>query len=308
MHFVINYRWDLLHNSLCPPTARICFTICLQYVHLPQGIASTEASPPCPPTAGNCFNGHISYMSTYRWDCFNGHISYMSTYRWELLQRTHLLHVHLKLGIASTEASPTCPPTAGNDGGIRSEEAEQTQGSRLLPLHVHLPQGIASQHVHLPLGMTEGSVLKSRSRHRAVDWFHYMSTYRRELLASPTFLHVHLPLGIATTCPPTAGNDGGIRSEESEQTQGSRLLPLHVHLPQGIASQHVHLPLGIASQHVHLPLGMTEGSVLKRRSRHRAADCFHYMSTYHWELLHNNHLLCPPTAGNDGGIRSEEPK
>ncbi len=106
-----------------------------------------------------------------------------------------------------------------------------------------------------------------------------MSTYRWELL-----LHVHLPLGIATTCPPTAGNDGGIRSEEPEQTQGGGLLH-HVHLPLGIAScpptagncfttcpptagndggicseeaeqtqggrllpLHVHLPLGIASQ------------------------------------------------------------
>jgi hypothetical protein len=39
--------------------------------------------------------------------------------------------------------------------------------------------------------------------------------------------------------------------------------------------------------HVHLPQGMTEGSILKSRSRHRAADCFHYMSTYRWELLHN---------------------
>jgi hypothetical protein len=36
---------------------------------------------------------------------------------------------------------------------------------------------------------------------------------------------------------------------------------------------------------------MTEGSVLKSRSRHKAADCFHYMSTYRWELLHNKHLL-----------------
>ncbi len=66
--------------------------------------------------------------------------------------------------------------------------------------------------------MTEGSVLKRRSRHRAADCFHYMSTYRRELLASPA-------------CPPTAGNDGGIRSEESEQTQGSRLL----HHVKGVA-------------------------------------------------------------------------
>jgi hypothetical protein len=54
----------------------------------------------------------------------------MSTYRWELLHNKHLL----------------CPPTAGNDGGIRSEEPEQAQGGRLLPL------------------------------------FHYMSTYRWELL------------------------------------------------------------------------------------------------------------------------------
>jgi hypothetical protein len=75
----------------------------------------------------------------------------MSTYRRELLHNKHLL----------------CPPTAGNC----------------------FTTSISC--VHLTLGMTEGSVLKRRSRHRAADCFHFMSTYRWELL-----LHVHLPQGM----------------------------------------------------------------------------------------------------------------
>jgi hypothetical protein len=43
---------------------------------------------------------------------------------------------------------------------------------------------------------------------------------------------------------------------------------------------------------------MTEGSVLMRRSRHKAADCFYYMSTYRWELLLHVHLPLGMTEGS----------
>jgi hypothetical protein len=168
------------------------------HVHLPQGIASTEASPTCPPTAGNCFNRRISHMYTYHRELlqrkhllrvhlrlgFASPSAYsMSTYRRELLQQKHLLHVHLPQGIASTKASPTCPPTTGNCFNrsisyMSTHRREMLQQKHLL--HVHLQLGTASTEAsptcHLPLGMTEGSILKSLSRHRAANCFHYMST------------------------------------------------------------------------------------------------------------------------------------
>ncbi len=256
MHFEINYRWDLLHISLCPPTAEISFTIYLYYVHLPLGIASTEVSPTCPPTTGNCFNRSISYMSTYRRE-------------FGIVQQKHPLHVHLPLGIASTEASPICPPTAGN-----SELLQQKH-----PLHVHLRQGIASTEasptcpptawnclnksisymstyrwellhqlptvcpptagncfttsiccVHLPLGMTEGSVLKSRSRHRAADCFYYMSTYRWKLLHNMSTYRWEWrrdPFwrGVADTGQPTASPRQGCRRRPAASGSRSRTPP-----------------------------------------------------------------------------------
>jgi hypothetical protein len=222
------YLWELLQQKhlLQVHLPQGIDTTEALHVHLSLGIASTEASPTCPPTAGNCFNRSIYYMSTYRREllqqkhlqqcpptagyCFQQkHLLHvlivhlpqgiaspsaysMSTHRRELLQQKHLLHVHLPLGTASIEASPT--------RSTYRKEIASTEASPTMPAY----RRELLQQKHLQqCPPTAGNCFN-----RSVP---SMSTYRRELLQQKHLLNVHLPLEIASieaspTCPPTAGN------------------------------------------------------------------------------------------------------